>query len=669
MNKSHISLLKSVLLFIPIFFGLKVDAQNYVTEEYIYQDSIKTARYTDSISNYYANLNRCQSPTFTTSVVNYYTETVAYVEFTSEFFPTTIQIRRAESQESAGYRVEDGKVLIHDLAPNNVFKISAYNTCGVMTVIGEVSTFKTDEYIEVPSDIYRKIAEVSASGSDIKLYDLVNSLENVSVWTKTSILQDFYLKGQPLPTETEGLVPIRELFRTPAGECNCGLFLNTRSDEIAPVSSASNGSFTPFVAIDPITSFGRRGKLFRIRSTLGPAKYAEIIQESKREIAGQKISHETDIDKQSIYANLSYNLYCEKTENIPEECICDRQVGINYIYTSELYANGQAKGFLYDSNAGAIAMETVSLSTLNEKTDDIKVLDAASDAAVSNCNTDFNEQFIFQAAQVAFSAFSAFSKIKACAALTNPALIAACSIVVGLIKDKKIDKLKNDVITLAGVPIFNPAQCDHQTKILTMKGTKTITIKSGEPLQISLNTSSLLKTTGMRTWRSNARILSAYGLSGVVTGGVSAGKPYCCTRALGTYSLASVPGAPQNLLNLQSNHGSWISGNSSTWTPSITPIPDMFGKALGRDVCGKDQIATNRGVTYFRDLPRLDNFVFSKYEVYDIMGRMVAIGNTPKSILEIQYDLGSDNESGIYLVTGKNQKGFVETKKIYLFNY
>ena len=316
------------------------------------------------------------------------------------------------------------------------------------------------------------------------------------------------------------------------------------------------------------------------------------------------------------------------------------------------------------------------MSRLNEKTGNIDIIDATTVAAISNCNTDFNADFLAQAVTVAYDIFNSFSKVTFCKTLltiplppVNVIAAAGCDLIVDYFKGKKIDKVVDGVKTLIGTPIFNPALCDNQTSVGTLKGKQTFILKSGEPIEFTLSTSSFLKVSGMRTWRSNARILSDFGISGVVTGGSTQGKPYCCTRAIGTYKLASVPGAFQSLSNLQSNHGAWISGHSSTWDSPLAPIPNMYGKALGRDVCGKDQIATNREVKHIGDLPLADNILFSQYEVFDIMGRSIIVGKSKKSILEIQYELAIDNESGIYIVMGKNQKGFVETKKINLFNY
>ena len=395
----------------------------------------------------------------------------------------------------------------------------------------------------------------------------------------------------------------------------------------------------------------------------------ELNQTSRREADNITYSEQNDaLTGKSVSATLLYNLKCEKVVgNIPEECSCERPIKVKYRYDTRLEATSDASATLYDSNTNAVAQEVAALTLINEKTDAISIADAGAWMAASECKKDFNEEFTLAVFDLGTSIFNSYSKVLTCAgaAAVNPILGVGCEIYTSIIKKQKTQKIIDDIKTLITTPIYNATECTKDKKDGGIGGYANVTLKAGEPLQITLNTGSLLSCKGKRTWTNNARITSSYSLAGVIESGTVPNKPYCCSRAVANWTLASA-GVPLTVGSLLQTNGTEISIQGLQWNKPMNPLSTWHGAALAREIYGDNQITIDTRKTEAPAISSTSEISIDRIEVYDLSGRLVLLNKNIMNQTEIKEKIANNSAlfSGFYLVKLVNTDGSSSIEKV-----
>ena len=245
---------KLILLTLLTVLGRNVAAQE-ITDESFVTDSIAMKLYTDSLAGYYSTAFNCSLPEMGQYVVNYETESVAYLTLENL---STQSIRVVLGEQSINYPVESNTLLLRGLQKDKVYSVYVNNSCNIEMFLGYIETTKTNDKIEVPEAIYRKISAQSYGENEAKVYDIIEGITEFNFWQKLSILQSFYLKGASLPDDLKGNMPKREVFER-GNNCKCGLFMSIGQNS-QPTTSDAGGIYTSAVVGPLSTSFGRRGK-------------------------------------------------------------------------------------------------------------------------------------------------------------------------------------------------------------------------------------------------------------------------------------------------------------------------------------------------------------------------------------------------------------------------
>lgn len=634
----------------------------------------------DNILKFGLNRQDCDYPSVEAYTVTYEDEVVTLLKF-SNYLPSSVEIETSSGELMGIYALNSNSLLLHNLKKDANYTIKANNSCHQLVTVGDIYTYKTSDAIYVPEQIFNALAHNTERSGETKFYDIVVNDESIGLWEKTAILQDFYFKGHPMPNNLKGAIPSKVAISSLINTCECGLVMSRATKE--QLGTRNGNIIDPEISPNKTTTFGRRGEVWKASSSHGPARYVEIIQDSKREKDNVTYSDKNDWSvSNSIFASLRYHLYCERiVGQTPTNCTCERPVLVKWSYNSEVLAEAQEFAKIYNARAGAVADDAAIVTMINEKTDQIDVLAASGWRASSECQVTMNPDFLTNTLNAGEAIFKNFSKVKVCAAATaaNPIAGAGCQIITSIIKKQKEDDMIKKIKTLIQTPIRLPSNCDVQTKAGGFSGGTFITLRVGEPVEIMLSSLGQLDVLGKRTWKSRARILSNYSLAGVVQSGVMPGKPHCCTRAIADWTLASVPDAPVSISSLLTNVGTDIRLNSSSWTTPLNPLPRWYSgmnPPLGTDVCGINQIPiqgkmsnnSNEIVDTIDDNKMIDNRTSTYVEMLDMTGKLLFNQKENKSYDEIKQSLlyNQNLPAGVYILRSSNSLGEIKSERIFV---
>lgn len=571
--------------------------------------------------------------------------------------------------------VNNLEVLFTNLLPGEEYQIVTEGLfCHEEVPVATVSTHAEDiqntGQMAVSNEMYQVIREFQGLKERTDLIDYLELKKEISSYERTSFIQQFLLKGEPLLED--GSFNFSNTKNSTKSLCDC-ILLKNGFTYINNMWYGENGS--QHLGDKANASWGQYQE--------GPAKYFNVVTAAWHDggVFASEKSYTKDLtNSQEFHSQVGFTLFCYK-KGWPYTCPCDKPVEVFYDYNSTVnsdvkirtgWGNKKASGQAQD-----IAVVTLIRKNQNNPNNPDVVPLAAGDLGVdvSCSNGNLNGNFFKHIGDVATS-------------------------IVGIIGGNyaQIPGLITGIGQVASTPIReNVSSCDNQNFTETLvgtgtTGTKTVRISSGDEVTLLLSSFSKIKTGGKRSWRSSMSITSNFYLVAIMGSDIGLGSSAsCCTNKVGMWTSSVIDNRIDdvNALILQPegfgtspwNQGGWeaLPDNPCIQLPVWPWLMVGNGENKESKLKSVDEIRLNK----FRDESQLleaertikispnpvndilnvsfniDENMMGQLKIYDLTGRLVKIvkieiaDNYQLSVADLQpqsYVLKIEGENGFQVV-------------------
>jgi hypothetical protein len=574
------------------------------------------------------------------------------------------------------------------------------SSCGTNTVVLEFSSksdYKGSLSVGPEFNSWATKWMNNPNGQD--LYDMVVSCEYLDDIQKTQILQHVLNQDLPFPDAADnGLIPPKDALNK-GNDCECTI-LEMRTTKFADPNVPCT-QFPGFIcSYEAPEDFSNSSGPVRFRARYrnafeGPAKYMRLWGG----YAGCGNALE-QVDREKIgIAYLSFNMLCSDVEQKPADCRCTHELNVEYSYKSTLNAKSDIIGGLgacpfFNNRAAAYADDACVFLRIPDgqqielgDTSGV-LLDFARQAVTSDCSFDVLwDDKIEQLIDVYIEQFQFGLEI---AELYGNYDSLNTNFDFSELSDYA-EQFGNSISTYITSPWSESAgDCTDISRQLLIEGRDTFTLEFGKPINLALVTKARVYIAGSGAWRSDARIVSGYRMSGVIKG-VPGEKDdpegYCCTPAIASYLLGSMSHVFNNntspsigeLQTRVGNHISLIAGSDYDGILPFNPTTGGFiinneaftviGKAekdcktivIGGDRSSELESDADN-TTLFRNgdsIMLVGSFPDgARYSVYDMQGKLVQSGDLVSNRINYPQSLST----GLYNIVVTDSKRILTSR-------
>jgi len=471
--------------------------------------------------------------------------------------------------------------ILNNLMPEQVYLLKCNNSCREQITLAVINTYSFkpgEDYIYTSDALYKALsAYVATEGTRLPLDVYVQQISTVNQYEKIEFAQKYFLRGGKIPNSMIGKFPdalITDVKNSPdvrENPCMCQFVINQTS--IAIPDAVSGNLDIDDWRISDAGPFGNASKWWMNTSAEGPAKWHNLNSDGWKD--GNNIykmsysfsaSNPNDT-KSPYFARLGYHLLCVNAPSLlPENCGCSKVAKVSFGYNATVSAKAVILSGTWNRKSTAIAQDFAVAVVTHEKINalnDVQLLDAGLITARSQCEAGV------QPAEIIKDGFGVvMSVVKA----------------VKAVKSGNFDNLSTEVDNLANSltsllqKTMQERQCDQSVNTgALLQGGTNITITPNDPVSVVVLSGSELEVSGKRSWRSEAKVLSSYFLTGVLLGSNPDPRTlHCCTDYTAQWSWA---GQPVDDSNLRIQVGSFIFSNIPNNVPlNINGVPAQPGQ-------------------------------------------------------------------------------------------
>lgn len=612
-------------------------------------------------------------------VIHYANETVFFIQFNeppsnatlyTEDGSVNIPINEEASLSGPGHCY-----LIRDIQDNQVFQLEMENSCNEIVDVISISTTKLplNQGFEVSDALYKTIVNYQLISQDevqVQFCEYLYARNDIHFFEKVYFVQNHYFKGKDVGDFSSTILPICPI--TGNNECRCSFVLNN-SSTLSPSRGISqyntqDGSINPVVAagasVKSNIGSNSDATTWSIASNVGAAKYHQLWTQGT--CAGginNTVSSGNETQDSPQFSSLTYNYFCDGgTSELPEECLCEKEIIFDYRYESEALADADRRSNCVGGKSAVAAAEDVVLVGYTIGFEEFEPVNAMSVRSESECDRSVNTEFWQNASDVIFDA----------AEIVVPILLSDATAAATLIQGLDLDDLSMSVNTLIGTPYYEVNECDEASSPNSVWGTETLSLEANKPISFFIFSSSRLMSGGRRSWFSTARILSNFNLTAYVPSDIYA-EEICCTEKQTRWLWATYPGAPNPSPN--ANIGTFL-GNFAPWNLPTAPngavyVSDQFGTdTYDNDICPNqtgDGLVEGKSDVDYRSI--VSPIRASEYLLYDISGRLITKATEKYGSREslIQHLKKYIEVDGVYILKIADGQQ-ITTEKIFLTN-
>jgi len=247
---------------------------------------------------------------------------------------------------------DGSELIIKNLPLNAQIELFSYDDCGD---IFSLLTFSTNTPVEPPTQIAiseKMAAVLKPYGTDVRgsLYDYVVNSREIGKYEKMAFIQQFYYKGDALPSRFCDEIPPNPPTTTDSCICNRVIVANNSA---FPSTLNSNGTISSeftFYEKEDISN-GKGVEAWRAEGNQGAAKYRHHWAEAWKKDKGvtntqtaSEIIPAGNTDNRGYSANqarLFYQIVCEGITVPPEECECEKTLNVSWHYNSLVRAEAK----------------------------------------------------------------------------------------------------------------------------------------------------------------------------------------------------------------------------------------------------------------------------------------------------------------------------------------
>ena len=463
-----------------------------------------------------------------------------------------------------------GGLVLDNLPVNQHLKIYYISHKGIeiLAVLDTYERFSTTDEIDLDEHMFDELSWWFGHPNGQNIFQFVNSQLDWHIIEKLWFIQQFIYYGKALPDNHALVVPSTRdttIINT-GGDCLCRPLRLTKSMEIRPFRGRTaidnkNGNWNNVWGGDTNRFNGGNGKRWHAFGMRGPAKYKQVWIESPRCTDGQTFKNTIGYD--STRVNGSGNSFLPFTEgnkaiikyvfgclNIfdftPDDCSCERQMGVRISYTYGSQANAEAEilgGGLCKvvngvARAAAAQAEDLAFLVWTDNADDPESYAIHRSALIGagvSCNRGIDWGTF--TANLIMAGVYAYKALKPAKEPWDP--------VIAYIYGGKLSEQINKLFTTN--LISRTGGCGFRETLGSgmLDNSVNINLNINKTAVAVLQSNSIVHVEGMGRFKANARILSAYGMTGtILSSEPDVAGEVCCRTGSGVYSLAGTPGFP-----------------------------------------------------------------------------------------------------------------------------
>jgi hypothetical protein len=272
----------------------------------------------------------------------------------------------------------------------------------------------------------------------------------------------------------------------------------------------------------------------------------------------------------AYFSDLSFRLVCDRPiygGALPESCKCEKKIDIYYRYDAKLMADARSLScVLCNEKGAAVTIEDWTLvSVLQGST--FTVLGAGKGESKAQCN---DVGFIGSATNIISTAAVFAATATTAVAAPTPANVTAATTAFTNFMTANLNLFSpnNQSCGTAG---SNPPYYS------LVNGFRTMTLKTNEPMKITMFNTHLFQTKAKRAGEAKAEKISNYYLAAIIPQNTTQNEfDYCCSKKIAAYNLGSFDGAPLNLLKNQDELGYNLGLYSPWYAPYNISNPRKF---------------------------------------------------------------------------------------------
>ena len=477
------------------------------------------------------------------------------------------------------------------------------------------------------------------------------------------------------------------------------------------------------------TPLGNGGDTWRYHKAKGASKWHALYTDGWKEQSGsyQSISQNIGSNGTTQKGIIRVHLVCTNSDEYAEDCMCEKEVVFNYNYETcagahshNLNSSGSKRS---DSKAQDMALAFC--YTTDDKGSDVSNIQpirgidvGASAQCESNTNPAYQEAwknlglsllgligddegdiyewvytYQYDSTLIKIDTLQTFPPIPPDTVYTylldsmyriDTIVIDSTQELVVNLNTGTFTPIYNSLFDVITTSRYLPVECDESKNCDGFKGNFITTLKPNEVLTFGVFSNHELQSGGMRSWYSEAHVVSSYGMSVVVKSGSTSGDEVdCCTPITGAYLVGAGLLGSDNLNDYKSRVGAdlYINGGFATKWPN-----GLSGSGFNKRVRGDagimhrnpDHIScpvpinprSKKPLSGFNDFPSTgtisifstDGKLIADYKYYN--GEQKTSLNDIKTFVN---GLPSFGSAGLYLITYKAEN-FIKTYKHILSN-
>lgn len=331
-------------------------------------------------------------------------------------------------------------------------------------------------------------------------------------------------------------------------------------------------------------------------------------------------------------------------------CDCTKEVGVFYGYNARLSVIARK---LRPTAKVSSAVEELAVLTV-ENTDGVHVLDAGRGMVQTECNGDFNFEFLENTIDLAGAVVNMVADIKD-------------TVNGGVLTDiaTHIDTVGDALVTMASTPVIE--QSGSCTDVVRsgglLRGYRRVLLSANDPTTISLSSFSFLGTSGKKKWDNYATIGTDFFLQAIVSPGSLEKNPDCCSDKLTTFLAGSQGGPLTRADHLATIEGlARISGPWDDFTPvgyrPVIPPRTSRGYLVWTDPQKKcaevKPKALEMGAAAIASTPIPEDEIEPTTRSVQTAGRVTIFPNPARDVLHVRWTEGVSHREAMLLdATGR----------------
>lgn len=486
------------------------------------------------------------------SIIQYEGYAKAFLAFKTGSMPAqeaTLSYRiEGTSGNFTNATVQNNKVLLEGLQPDQRYVVRAVNNCGSFIDAYIIDTKTKPEGMIVLSErFYNAITKYVRNSEGVPFPEFIENLNGINSYEKISFLQQFFFGGQAFQVD-EGLV-LPAVPDGDTGDCFCNFISMYGLAQPATLNPAT-GTMTeysqPGGGIKESLEGAANTRTWHYINNKGASKWHHLWTEGFKSKKGQDFQKSMDWTDETItsfqQSRMRITFVCMDGDRLPKECECEKDVKFWYRYDNRVSVKAEVLNGTTGSKNAIAEGEDLALITYREESDPVgfENLGMVLTRASVHCDRTPNPSF-----------WTNIATLLSSAATLTLAVVGATQGSDSIYSQAEITQISNGIqqyfnnwATVINTPFYNDTNClNYSFRVGSYEGNTQKTIKPNIPVELAINSFDKLYAGGRRAWRSWSAVNSDCHITALLKPNAFDGTPrHCCSPMIGAWVLSSCDG-------------------------------------------------------------------------------------------------------------------------------